>query len=146
MKTLIAKSNGMAGVIPARGRVRDWQRWVPFAALAWSLFYAALGLYWAVSGRGFPFAAGLVSDGMGPVVGRFGQGVAWIVVMMAGLPAAALGVAMLRGVRRLRPLFITAGVLLAGILLLLMTGLNLLVKVGYIPAALFGLLNHEKGP
>jgi hypothetical protein len=42
---------------------------------------------------------------------------------------------MLRGVRgkALRPLFITAGVLLAGVLLLLMTGLNLLVMLGYIP-------------
>jgi hypothetical protein len=36
-------------------------------------------------------------------------------------------------------------VLLAGVLLLLMNGLNLLVKVGYIPAALFGLFTAEKG-
>ena len=42
---------------------------------------------------------------------------------------------MQRGVRSrtLRPLFITAGALLAGVLLLLMTGLNLLVLLGYIP-------------
>ena len=40
---------------------------------------------------------------------------------------------------------ITAGALLAGVLLLLMTSLNLLVKVGYIPAALFGLFTAEKG-
>jgi hypothetical protein len=72
---------------------------------------------------------------------------AWIVVIMAGIPAVAMGVAMLRGVRDklLRPLFITAGVLLAGVLLLLMTSLSLLVKVGYIPAALFGHFTAEKG-
>jgi hypothetical protein len=136
MKTLIAGSTGMASVVPARGGgVRDWQRWAPYAAVAWSLIYAALGLYWAVSGRGFPYTPETVSDGMGPLVGRFGPGVAWIVVMMAGIPAAAVGAAMLRGVRGrvLRPLFITAGALLAGVLLLLMTGLNLLVLLGYIP-------------
>jgi hypothetical protein len=84
---------------------------------------------------------------MEPLLGRLGPGVAWIVVMMAGIPAAALGVAMLRGARgrAFRPIFITAGALLAGVLLLLMTGLNLLVKVGYIPAALFGLFTAEKG-
>ncbi len=148
MKTLIAGVNEMPSVLPARGEgVRGWQRWAPYAAVTWSLIYTALGLYWAVSGSGFPYTPENVSDGMGPVVGRFGPAVAWIVVMMAGLPAAALGVAMLRGVRgrAFRPLFITAGALLAGVLLLLMTGLDLLVKVGYIPAALIGLFTAEKG-
>jgi len=145
MNIPIAKSNGMASAVPAHGGVRDWQRWAPYAAVAWSLFYAALGLYWVVSGRGFPYTPEVMADGMEPLLGRFGLGVAWIVVIMAGIPAAALGTAMLRGVRVLRPLFITAGVLLAGVLLLLMTSLNLLVKVGYIPAALFGLFTAEKG-
>jgi hypothetical protein len=63
---------------------------------------------------------------------------------MAGLPAAALGMAMLGAVRgrALRPLFITAGALLAGILLLLMTGLDLLVKFGYFPYMIFRLLTR----
>ena len=136
MQTLIAGSNGMAGVVPTRGGgVRDWQRWAPYAAVVWSLIYAVLGVYWAVSGRGFPYTHETVFNSMGPVVGRFGPGVAWIAVMMAGIPAAALGAVMLRGVRSraLRPLFITAGALLAGVLLLLMTGLSLLVLFGYIP-------------
>ena len=141
MKILIAGSQEMASVVHARGGgVRGWQRWVPYAAVAWSLVYAALGAYWAVSGRGFPYTPETMSDVMGPVVGRFGSGVAWIVVMMAGIPAAAAGAAMLRGVRVLRPLFITAGVLLAGILLLLMTGLNLLVQLGYTPYGIVALL------
>jgi hypothetical protein len=76
------------------------------------------------------------------MIGRFGPGVAWIVVMLAGIPAAAMGAAMLRGVRgqALRPLFIAAGALLAGTLLLLMPGLNLLVLLGYVPYVVFGFL------
>jgi uncharacterized membrane protein len=136
----------MASVVPVRGGgIRDWQRWVPYAAVVWSLGYAVMGLYWAVSGRGFPYAPGIVSDvTTGPIVGRFGPGVAWIVVVMAGIPAAVLGVAMLRGVRSsaLRSLFITAGALLAGVLLLLMIALNLLVKVGYLPYAIFSLITR----
>ena len=141
MKTLITGSTWRTSVAPARGgRVRDWQRWAPYAAVGWSLIYAALGIYWAVSGRGFPYAPEPVSDDLGPLLGRFGPGVAWIVVMLAGIPAAAMGTAMLRKVRgkSLRTVFITAGALLAGILLLLMIGLNLLVMVGYLPAAVLG--------
>src|SRR5512143_3161066 len=149
-KILLRESSRMASVVPARsGGDREWQRWTPYAAVAWSLVYAALGAYWAVSGRGFPYAftPETVSDVMEPLLGRFGPGVAWIIVMMAGIPAAALGVAMLRGVRgnALRPLLITAGTLLAGVLLLLMTGLNLLIKVGYIPGVVLGLATAEKG-
>jgi hypothetical protein len=147
MKTLIPGSNGMASVVPARsGGVRDWPRWAPYAAVTWSLVYGALGIYWAVSGGGFPYTPESVSDVMGPLVGRFGLSVAWIVVVMAGIPAAAMGVAMLRGARRraLRPLFITAGTLLAGVLLLLMTGLDLLVLFGYIPYAVRSLITGAK--
>jgi hypothetical protein len=134
---------GTAGTLPPRGGWdRDWHRWSPYAAVAWSLVYAALGVYWAVSGRGFPYARELVSGVTGPVAGRFGPGVAWIVVITAGLPAAVVGAVMLRGVRirALRPVFITAGALLAGVLLLLMTDLNLLVLVGYIPYGIVKLL------
>lgn len=134
---------GMARTAPAGGgEVRGWQRWAPYAAVAWSLVYAALGVYRAVSGRGFPYASEPRSDVAGPLAGRFGPGVAWIVVMMAGIPAAALGAAMLRGLRSqaLRPLFITAGSLLGGVLLLLMTDMNLLVLLGYIPYGIAKLL------
>src|SRR5687767_2492566 len=143
----LRKGSEMARVVPARGGgVRDWQRWAPYVAVAWSLVYAALGVYWAVSGRGFPYTPETVSDDLGPLLGRFGPDVAWIVVIMAGIPAAAVGAAMLRGMRSraLRPLFITAGALLAGVLLLLMTGLNLLVLVGYIPPVVLGYLPAEK--
>jgi hypothetical protein len=136
-----------ASVVPVRGgRVRDWQRWAPYAAVVWSLGYAALGAYWAVSGRGFPYTPETMSDGLGPLLGRFGPGVAWIVVMLAGIPAAAMGAAMLMGVQGKvqRPLLITAGVLLSGVLLLLMTSLGLLVKFGYIPLAVINFVQGTK--
>jgi hypothetical protein len=143
----LRKGSEIARVMPGRvGGVRDWQRWAPYAAVAWSAVYAALGVYWAVGGRGFPYNPETVSDDLGPLLGRLGPGVAWIVVILAGIPAAALGAAMLRGVRSrtLRPLFITAGALFSGILLLLMTGLDLLVMVGSIPPAVLGYLPAEK--
>jgi hypothetical protein len=133
----------MVGAAAARrGGIRDWQRWASYAAVAWSLVYAALGIYWTVGGHGFPYTPETMSDDLGPLLGRFGPGVAWIVVMMAGIPAAAVGAAMLRGARSraLRPLLITAGALLAGVLLLLMTALNLLVKLGYFPYIIFRLI------
>jgi hypothetical protein len=101
-----------------------------------------MGLYWAAGGRGFPYGPDTGSGGLGPLIGRLGPGVAWIAVMTAGIPAVAVGAAMLRGVRSrtLRPFFVTAGVLLAGLFLLLMTGLNLLVLFGYIPFVVFKLL------
>ena len=38
------QGSGMNKAAPARvGRVREWQRWAPYAAVAWSLVYAALG-------------------------------------------------------------------------------------------------------
>jgi hypothetical protein len=57
-----------------------------------------------------------------------------------------MGVAMLRGVRGrvLRPVFIIGGALLAGVLLLLMIGLDMLVRVGYLPSAILGHLPAEK--
>lgn len=138
-KTLI-NSGGMTTNKPARREwVRDWQRWMPYAAVVWSLVYAILGVYWAVSGRGFPYTREIVSDGLGPLLGRFGPGVAWVVILMAGIPAAIMGAAMLRGsqTRAFRTLFITVGILLAGTLLLLMTSLDLLVKLGYTPFGVF---------
>jgi hypothetical protein len=139
-------SIGTVGAVPAPGaRVRDWQHWVPYAAVAWSLLYGVLGVFWAVSGHGFPYTPANVSDGMGPLLGRLGPGAAWIVVLTVGLPAAALAAAMLHGVRGrlVRPLFMTGGSLLAGVLLLLMTGLNLLVMVGYIPYTIRGLFTGD---
>jgi hypothetical protein len=128
--------------VPVHGvKVLGWQLWVPYAAVAWSLIYAGLGIYWALGGGGFPYASGAAPSSMSPLAGRFGPVLAWTLVLLVGLPAAALGIAMLRGVRGrlVRPVFVTAGGLLAGMLLLLMTGLDLLVMLGYVPYILVDL-------
>ncbi len=133
-----SQAMGTLRAVPAHGRqLRGWQQWMPYAAVAWSLVYGALGIYWAVSGSGFPFAASSEPNPLGPLVGRFGPGLAWVVVMLAGIPAAALGVAMVRGVRVLRSLLIAAGAVLAGVLLLCMADLMLLETLGYIPFTIF---------
>ena len=44
------QGSGIARFVPARvGWVRDWPRWASYAAVAWSLVYAALGLYWVTT-------------------------------------------------------------------------------------------------
>jgi hypothetical protein len=137
------RGSQLTSVVPASiGKVHNWQRWAPYAAVAWSLIYAALGVYWMVMGRGFPYASETVSNVFGPVIARFGAGFAWTNVILAGIPAAALGAAMLRGVRSrsFRFLFITAGALFAGVLLLLMTDITPLVLLGYTPYGIVGLL------
>jgi hypothetical protein len=112
-----------------------WRRWVPYAGVVWSSIYGVLGIYWAVGGSGFPYASGSAVNPLGPLLGRLGPAATWTVIVLAGMPAAALGVAMLRNVRGrvLRPLLAACGLLLAGALLLLMTGFDLLVSFGYIP-------------
>jgi hypothetical protein len=131
--------------VPARvGWVRDWPRWTPYAVVAWSLVYAALGLYWAVSGRGFPYAPAPVDSLMRPIAGRFGPVVAWIIVIAEGLPACAVGTLMLQKRSRLRLLLISAGALLAGVLFLLMTDITLLTLLGYTPYAVVALLTGAK--
>jgi len=130
-----------AKAVPSRvGWVRDWPRWAPYAAVAWSLVYTALALYWALRGRGFPYTSGIADNSTGPLAGRFGPVVAWAVVIVAGIPAAAAGMWMLRGARRPRSLLIAAGALLAGVLLLLTGDLGLLTMLAYIPYTLVKLL------
>jgi hypothetical protein len=143
-KTILGKSSGIDSAVTTRGGItRGWPMLAPYAAVTWSTIYAALSINWMLSGRGFPYAPETVStEDLGPLLGQLGPGVAWIVVMMAGIPAAAMGLAMVRGVhgKNLRPIFITAGALLAGVLLLLMTSLTLLTSFGYIPYAVKALI------
>ena len=78
MKTLTTGVKEMRHARPARrGETGEWQRWAPYAALAWSLVYAALGIYWLVSGHGFPYAGGSGPNGVGAMLGHFQPGVAW---------------------------------------------------------------------
>jgi hypothetical protein len=71
------QGSGMASVVHARGEGgRYWQRRAPYAAVAWSLVYAEVGVYWVVSGREFPYTAEikLSSEVTGPLIGRVRAG------------------------------------------------------------------------
>jgi hypothetical protein len=98
------QETGMDTVVASRvAEVRGWRRWAPYAAVAWSLVYAALGVYWASGGPGFPYTTETTQmDGLGPVIGRLGPTAVWIVVAVAGIPAAGMGAAMAAGVRARR--------------------------------------------
>ncbi len=140
-KLLLGERSRMTSGLTAHGgAVSDWQRWTPYAAVVWSIIYSVLGLYWAVSGHGFPFNPGPANNMPGPVAGMFGPVAAWVIVIAAGIPTVAVGIAMLRGVRLFRSFLITTGILLAVVLLLFMTDLNLLVMLAYIPYIVFRLL------
>jgi hypothetical protein len=90
----VENGRGAGSVVPIRGGgVRDWQSWAPYGAVAWSLLYGLMGLYWAVSGHGFPYTPESMSDGLGQLLGRLGPDLARIVRVLAGIPAAALAAA-----------------------------------------------------
>ncbi|MBB6171914.1 hypothetical protein HNR23_001974 [Nocardiopsis mwathae] len=113
-----------------------YARYAAHAAVLWSGLYAVLAAYWALTGHGFPYGAAPDAAVTEPLAGRFGPGVAWGAVLLAGVPAALLGAAMLRGVRAGRPVLIAVGALLSVQLLALMTSVDLLTLLGYVPYAL----------
>ncbi|MUL40498.1 hypothetical protein FZ103_04775 [Streptomonospora sp. PA3] len=128
---------------PAGGGPRGRGRWAPAAAVLWSTAYACAALYWALSGRGFPFAD-VQHLSIAPLAARFGEGPAWAAVVAAGLPAAAAGAAMLSGTRAGRPLLVAAGTAVSALLLFGMTDVLLLQAVGYVPYSVVGLLTGSE--
>ncbi|GAA1783988.1 hypothetical protein [Streptomonospora arabica] len=130
--------NGSAGG-GARSRPRGWLRWTPVAAPLWSLGYALVALLWALT-AGDPPVEAAGDPSLGPLAARFGPGPAWAAVLLAGLPAAAVGATMLKGVRTGRRLLVAAGALVAALLLLCMIDVRLLMLLGYVPYGLVGVV------
>ena len=129
---------GTAVAVPADGgRVRDPQRWARYAAVS---LLIGLCRCRGASGR-WAGAGSLMTPGLRPTFwGRYigtpragrrpGSS-----LMLAGLPAAAMGAVMLRGVRgQGAPAAAVSPSehCLPGSLLLLMTDINLLILLGYI--------------
>ncbi|WP_218061652.1 hypothetical protein [Planobispora rosea] len=86
---------GAGGTAIVRTTAR-WPRWAVYAAGLWSLFYGALGLWWALDGRGFPFGEGDVpgareesllgsatAAGTAPVIAALGASGAVLALVMA---------------------------------------------------------------
>jgi hypothetical protein len=145
-KTIMLNEDGESGgdgkETAQVGGVADWPQWTPVAAVAWSLVYAALGLFWLISGQDSPFTTGGTTMGTGPLVEKVGSTGTWIIVLALGIPAAALALAMLRNARRFRLLLIIAGAMVSVILLLFMSDFTMLVMLAYIPIVVFKLVTN----
>src|SRR4051794_13511639 len=88
-----------------------WPRWIGWAAVAWSLAYSALGLFWWCGGGGFPFGAAHDPAGQGVSLLEHAQPrFTGVVLAAGGLCGAALAATLTR-TRRGGPL----GVVLAGL-------------------------------
>ncbi|WP_163510667.1 hypothetical protein [Fodinicola acaciae] len=89
----------------------SWPKWTACAALASSLAYLGLGIFWTAGGGGFPFGATadapetLLKAATGPTAGP------WIAAV--GLVGAAAAMAMICRIRSLRWPVIGCGLLLA---------------------------------
>ncbi|OLB80597.1 MAG: hypothetical protein AUI14_06175 [Actinobacteria bacterium 13_2_20CM_2_71_6] len=117
-------------------------RW-PYLAVAWSLTYAALGLFWTFGGDGFPFGAADPDPGIRKgmsILGGVRQETAAPVIAVCGLAGAV--VALLLAHRRLRH---RAGVAVeaiawtaAAFLGVVLPDYRPLVAVGHLPVLLLG--------
>lgn len=74
-----------------------WLEWAGYAALCWSLLYAALGLFWSLGGPGFPFGRGNDPQAALSILAGVRTETAAPVVAGLGLAGTAVAAAMLRG-------------------------------------------------
>ncbi len=112
----------------------------PYAAAAWSLGYAVLGLHWWGGGAGFPYGAendpaarisilgGVTQSTAAPAI----AGLAFVGVLVAVAMAAGTG----RGVWR--ALLVAFGLAAASALALVIPDYRVLVLVAYLPVTLIG--------
>lgn len=119
---------------------RRWRAWVSYAAAAWSLGYAALGLYWTCCGAGFPFGVGHDPAPHLSVLGSARREVGAPLIATLGLLGAVAALTMARGRgrgwRRVA-LLVFAWTAAAG-LALVIPDFRVLVVVAYSPILLLG--------
>jgi hypothetical protein len=90
-----------AGPSPRRSRLAGWPGWIGWAATAWSLGYAILGLFWWGGGAGFPFGIEHDPDGRGVSLLEHAQpDTTGPVLAVAGLCGAATAALLSRTRRR----------------------------------------------
>jgi len=128
----------------APGWRRRWSEWIRYVAVAWSLFYGALGLCWALGGAGFPFGTendpeaaaesilgGAQSDTAAPVIAGLGL----VGTMVALAMASGRGS---RGPRIPRAALVVFAWSVAVALLLVIPDLRVLMAMAYAPIFLIG--------
>jgi hypothetical protein len=96
--TNIDKARRTADTLPTgRTWLSLWPEWVGWAAAAWSLVYAVLGLYWWRGGAGFPFGSAHDPAARGvSLLEHVRPGSTGPALAMAGLFGAALAVVLTR--------------------------------------------------
>ncbi|MFI6511006.1 hypothetical protein ACIBCT_25660 [Streptosporangium sp. NPDC050855] len=122
---------GIRGAVASPAHRRGRARWATLAAGAWSLAYAAAGLYWASGGAGFPYGESARARRMGAVLVGLDPRSAGTAVAVAGLAGAVAAAVAYRtppseGRRGLRGLAWSIGL----VLLLLVPDGRVLLGVG----------------
>ncbi|MFI0421796.1 hypothetical protein [Spongiactinospora sp. 9N601] len=101
--------------------LRGWPVWTAYAALGWSVVYAALGVFWAAGGGGFPFgAADVNAEGHGRLLAGATAQVTGPVMAGLGTAGAVIAWAMARRARGPRPVLLLSGWGLAVLLTLVL--------------------------
>jgi hypothetical protein len=123
----------------AQGR-RRWPGWTGYAAAAWSLFYGALGLYWALGGAGFPFGSQNDPDAALSILNGARAEVVAPVIAALGLVGAVAALAMSRAWGRgiVRRALLVFAWIVATALALMIPDYRVLVAVAYAPIVLVG--------
>jgi hypothetical protein len=108
-----------------------WPAWVGYAASAWSLAYAALGIYWKLEGRGFPFGENDPTNIS--ILNRLTPEVGAPVINVLGFAAAGVAVCMaqMQGQGISRVLLIGFGLTISLALLFIIPDYRVLMAVAY---------------
>ncbi|MFI0260840.1 NYN domain-containing protein [Streptomyces sp. NPDC017056] len=117
---------------------RWWSRWPALAgclAALWSLLYGAAGLYWALGGRGYPFAATAADRSSASLLEPSSPDVVGYAIAAVGAAGTVAGVLMARGrVRgRARGWLLGFGWVTACVLALLIPDYSLLGLLAFAP-------------
>ena len=123
--------------------MRWWQRWPAFAgyaALGWSLLYGVLGLYWSLSGAGFPFGRGNDPQAALSILADVRAETAAPIIAGLGFLGSAVALAMARGWGRgvVRVALLAFAWIAAVTLALLIPDYRLLMAAAYIPLFVLG--------
>lgn len=120
------------------GRWR-WPRWMPYAAVLWSLLYGVLGLYWMLGGAGFPFGAN-DPDAHFSILRSVTPESGAPVIALLGLLGAVVAWTMARGLGRgkLRVAILALAFMLAFVLVAIVPDARVLVAAAYAPVVLIG--------
>lgn len=128
----------------SQGRTRHgrhpWLEWAGYAALGWSLLYAALGLYWSLGGAGFPFGRGYDPQAALSILADVRPETAAPIIAALGVAGTAIAAAMVRGWGQgvVRLAILAFAWAAAATLVVLLPDYRLLMAAAYLPLFVLG--------